>query len=262
MSTLEAIILGILQGLTEFLPVSSSGHLELGQHLLGLTNLDNYIIFNLICHLGTLLALILIFWEQIYAALFTQRTVMLQVMIGILPLFPLLLILKPIKSMFDQPQYLGWCFLVTALLLYLGIRAGTKNSNTPPEARQKRRWKDPFVIGLFQAVAILPGVSRSGSTISAGRLLGWSQQESMTFAFLLAIPTILGGVAVELLQLYKATTIAPSIGWGPYIAGFVTSFIVGYFALRLLLRLAAKDRFIYFVWYCFALGIVTIVYFW
>lgn len=258
MSTIEAIILGILQGLTEFLPVSSSGHLELGQHLLGLTNLDQFVIFNLVCHLGTLLALIIVFREQIQSALFSDRTRLLQIIIGILPLFPLLLILKPIKAMFNQPQYLGWCFLVTALLLYLGMRLG---SVVPQEVRVQRRWRDPLIIGLFQAVAILPGVSRSGSTLSAGRLLGWPKQEAITFAFLLAIPTILGGITLELLQLYKGETTLPTVGWEPYFAGFLTSFIVGYFALRLLIRLAAKDKFIYFVWYCAALGVASLLYF-
>jgi undecaprenyl-diphosphatase len=258
MSTLEAIILGILQGLTEFLPISSSGHLELGQHLLGLSNLENYIVFNLVCHLGTLFALFIFYSQQIQTILKDQRYRLIQLFIGILPLFPLVLILKPIKSMFDQPQYLGWCFLVTSLLLLLGIQFGSVASQ---EVRQQRRWRDPFIIGLFQAVAILPGISRSGSTISAGRLLGWTQQDSITFAFLLAIPTILGGITLELLHLAAGKTIMPSIGWEPYLAGFITSFIVGYFALRLLLRLAAKDKFIYFVWYCLILGIVTIFYF-
>lgn len=258
MSTLEAIILGILQGLTEFLPISSSGHLELGQHLLGLTNLENYILFNLVCHLGTLFALLIFYWQQIQVIFLKQRSKLLQLFIGILPLFPLVLILKPIKSLFDQPQYLGWCFLITSLLLFLGIKFG---SIKPLEVRQQRRWKDPLIIGLFQAVAILPGISRSGSTISAGRLLGWTQQEAISFAFLLAIPTILGGMTLELLHLAAGKTAMPSVGWEPYLAGFITSFIVGYFALKLLLKLAAKDKFIYFVWYCLILGIVTIFYF-
>ena len=258
MSTLEAIILGILQGLTEFLPVSSSGHLELGQHLLGLTNLDSYIIFNLVCHLGTLLALVIVFSTQIKAAFLTERTRFIQVILGTLPLFPLVLILKPIKSVFDQPQYLGWCFLLTALFLYLGIRLGSIASQVQLD---RRKWSDPLIIGLFQAVAILPGVSRSGSTISAGRILGWSRQEAVTFSFLLAIPAILGGVTLEILQLAFKQTSMPSVALTAYVAGFITSFGVGYLALLLLMRLAAKDKFIYFVWYCLFIGIATILYF-
>src|SRR5258705_3070450 len=107
MSTFEAIILGIIQGLTEFLPVSSSGHLELGQYVLGLTHLDRYVLFNLVCHLGTLCAVFAVFLPQIKDTLVSDRKKLIQVIIGTLPLFPLVLLMKPIKSLFDQPQYLG-----------------------------------------------------------------------------------------------------------------------------------------------------------
>jgi undecaprenyl-diphosphatase len=255
MSIFEAIILGIIQGLTEFLPVSSSGHLELFQTLLGLTDLNNYILFNLICHLGTLLALVIIFFESIKRAF--QSSQFFQVVLGTLPLFPLVLILKPIKSLFDQPEYLGFFFLLTALLLYLGIRLGSIASQ---QTLDKRRWSDPLIIGVFQAIAILPGVSRSGATISAGRLMGWNQQDAITFSFLLAIPAILGGITLESVQIYR-DPISVDIHWMTYLAGFMTSFVIGYFALKLLMRLAAKDKFIYFVWYCLFIGIVTILYF-
>lgn len=260
MSTFEAIILGILQGLTEFLPVSSSGHLELGQLILGFTNLDRYIFFNLVCHLGTLLALMLVFSKDIKKAFVTDKTRLFQVVLATLPLFPLVFILKPIKAIFDQPQYLGWCFLLTSLLLYLGTRVKA----VPKAERKEHRWRDPLVIGLFQAVAILPGISRSGATLSAGRLLGWNREEALTFSFLLAIPAILGGVTLEVFQLFREqVSITQLVGmdWRQYIAGFSTSFVVGYFALLLLMRLAVKDKFIYFVWYCLFLGTATILYF-
>lgn len=259
MSTLEAIILGIIQGLTEFLPVSSSGHLELGQYFLGLTNLQHYVLFGLICHLGTLLAVVIIFFDQIKTTLFADRVRFMQVVLGTLPLFPLLLILKPIKSLFNQPEYLGICFLITAGLLYLGIRLG---SILPEKKLQTRRWRDALIVGVFQAFAILPGVSRSGATISAGRMLGWKQQDAVTFSFLLAIPAILGGVTLETLQLLTAQhSSGPHLDGIQYAIGFLTSFGIGYFALRLLIKIAAKDKFIYFVWYCSALGVLSILYF-
>lgn len=261
MSTLEAIILGIIQGLTEFLPVSSSGHLELGQKLMGMKNLDHYIIFDLVCHLGTLLAIFYIFFPQIKNILAFDRVGLYQIILGTLPLFPLLLIMKPIESIFDQPQNLGYCFLLTAVLLYAGIRFGRSESF---EALHKRQWRNPVVIGIFQAVAILPGVSRSGSTISAARLLGWQKQDALAFSFMLAIPAILGGTALELFKLFfKPGLHAPdSIGFVQYAAGFATSFVIGCAALLLLMKLAAKDsRFIYFAWYCFFLGIATTWYF-
>lgn len=259
MSTIEAIILGIIQGLTEFLPVSSSGHLQLGQHFLGLSNLNEYIIFDLICHLGTLLAIFFIFWKDILLNI-KSKTSLKRLFVAILPLFPLLLILKPIKSLFNELQYLGFFFLITAFLLFLGMRFSSQQA---PEKLKNRKWRDPFIIGMFQACAILPGVSRSGATISSARLLGWNTHDAISFSFLLAIPTILGGTLLELITLFRKPNelSIPSISWEQYLAGFLTSLIVGYFALILLQKLAAKQKFMYFVWYCTILGIGTIIYF-
>jgi len=250
-STLEAIILGIIQGLTEFLPVSSSGHLALSQTLLGLKNLEQYILFDLICHLGTLLAIVWVYHKEIRKVLFKDHTQLLQIIVGILPLFPLLLIIKPIKSTFDQPQYLGYFFLTTSLILFLGIRfAETIKTST------KKRWSDPLIIGIFQALAIFPGISRSGSTISAARILGWSRDNSVKFSFLLAIPTILGGATIEGLQLISnpTQTLTQHIPLQAYFAGFLTSLLVGYVALRLLMKMVTQDKLMIFVWYCLILG--------
>src|ERR1700722_19484541 len=122
MTLLQAIILGIVQGLTEFLPVSSSGHLALAQRLLGLENLHQYIIFDLVCHLGTLLAVLFVFRKTLQQLFVTQRALLFKVGFGTLPLFPLLFLIKPIKTLFDQPQFLGLFFFITALLLWCGIR--------------------------------------------------------------------------------------------------------------------------------------------
>jgi len=255
MSTFEAIILGIIQGVTEFLPVSSSGHLALGQFFFGFENLDRYLLFNVICHLGTLLAIFLVFLPQIREI---TRKQFLQVAIGTLPLFPMVLFLKPIKAVFDQPQYLGYFFLLTAVLLQLGMSFG---KSEPEKKLETKRWKDSFLIGLFQVIALFPGVSRSGSTISGARLLGWSREQAVTFSFLLAIPAIFGAVVVESLQIFKQGGSLPDITVTQYIAGFSTSFGVGYGALLLLIRLALKGQFHYFVWYCLLIGSLTLIYF-
>lgn len=255
---LHAIFLGIVQGLTEFFPVSSSGHLELTQRLLGLTDLHHYVFFNLICHLGTLCALIYVFREDILQILKADRTRLLQILIGTLPLFPLALAVKPLKGLFDQPENLGFAFLITAGLLLAGIRLGAV---IPSNLRWHRRWKDALTIGAFQALAIIPGVSRSGSTISAGRLLGWEPMEAIRFSFLLAIPAVLGGIALELLQLFREPAALSLVSPSTYLAGFAVSGFVGFFALHLMMRLATKDRFIYFVWYCLFIGIFTAIYF-
>lgn len=261
MTTWEAIILGTIQGLTEFLPVSSSGHLELGQIFLGFTDLKRYILFDLVCHMGTLMAILWFFFPQIKASLTSDTTRLRQVILGTLPLFPLVLILKPIKAVFDQPEYLGYCFLLTALLLTIGSRFSLK-----PASMQslRRRLGDPLTIGLFQAIAILPGVSRSGSTISAARVLGWEKEDAISFSFLLAIPAILGGMTLEILSLAFSSHPHESqaaIDPTAFFMGFFTSFIVGWFSLKLLVLLTIQNQWRYFIWYCLALGIATTFYF-
>lgn len=256
MTNIEAILLGIIQGLTEFLPVSSSGHLTLAQSLFGFKDLENYIIFDVVCHLGTLLAIFCIFRKQIIE-LCSNKTLILQIALATALLFPLVLILKPIKSLFDNTQLLGFFFLLTAGILYAGIRFGYEAT---PERLKKNKWRDAIYIGLFQALAIIPGVSRSGSTISAARMRGWSPIDAINFSFLLAIPAILGATAVESLGLLNGQAL-PDIGLSQYVLGFLTSFIFGLFALILLKSLAVKHKFMYFVWYCLILGIATVVYY-
>lgn len=258
MTLLEAFFLGLIQGITEFLPVSSSGHLELGQYFLGFQSLHKYILFSMVCHLGTLGAIILIFYSQIKQCITIHGQMFYKICLGTLPLFPLLLIMKPIKALFDRPEYLGYCFLITSALLFASLCLQVNI----PMSRDKRRWFDPLTIGIFQAIAILPGVSRSGATISAARVLGWSKEEAIQFSFLLAIPAICGGTVIELWQFFRmpASEIAP-IGLGQFIVGFATSFIVGCIALQLLRRLMERNKWQYFAWYCLILGLSTIYYF-
>ncbi len=255
----EAIILGIVQGITEFLPVSSSGHLKLVQVLLNFENLNTYIIFDLICHLGTLFAIFLMFWKEIVISFTSNRTKLSQVILGTLPLFPLLLIMKPIKAIFNDPNYLGYCFMLTSLILYLGIKLEKIKA---PANLTKHRFYDPVIIGISQSAAILPGISRSGTTISAAKILGWPAEQAVTFSFLLAIPAILGGTIIEGLQLFTKNEAVnlPNASAIHYIIAFLASFIFGIFSLSLLKRLARKQKFMYFVWYCLIVGILTTLY--
>ncbi len=258
MTTIEAILLGVIQGITEFLPVSSSGHLELAQYFLGFQNLSRYTLFNLVCHLGTLGAITTIFFSQIKQSLTIQKTRLLQIAIATLPLFPLVFIMKQIKAVFDQPQYLGICFLITAAFIFFSL----KGRPLTTDIRPRNRWIDPLTIGVFQAVAILPGISRSGATISTALLLGWEKQEAISFSFLLAIPAILGGTVLEVIHLIRT----PVEEWAPisaeqFLVGFATSFAVGCFALWLLMRMVAQNKWSYFGWYCLLLGITTTLYF-
>lgn len=259
LSVLQAFFLGIIQGITEFLPVSSSGHLEIAQYILGLENLDQYITFDLVCHLGTLCAIFVVYATQIKKLFTNDYTRLKQVIIGTLPLFPILLILKPVESLYNKPHLLGLFFLTTAALLYTGIRWGYEK---PASDKKKSWWQDAIIIGTFQTIALLPGVSRSGSTISGARLLGWEKQDAVTFSFLLAIPAILGGATLKLFQLtLLGETQQGSLDLIHYVVGFATAFFIGYLALLLLIRLASKEKFMYFVWYCLLLGLATSFYF-
>lgn len=256
MTTWEAFLLGLVQGITEFLPVSSSGHLELAQYFLGFQNLHAYVLFNLICHLGTLGAIFYFFFPEIKASITTQPKRFFQIALGTLPLFPLVFILKPIKAIFDQPHYLGICFLFTSFLLFASIYVRL------PQKKWLPGWSDPLAIGCCQAIAILPGISRSGATISAARLLGWDKQEAIRFSFLLAIPAILGGTVLEAWELcHLPPSNAPSIQLSQFLAGFGTSFLVGCGALWALMKIMAQDKWVYFAWYCLILGTLTTLYF-
>ena len=259
MSTWEVILLGIIQGITEFLPVSSSGHLTLAQLLLGLEDPSTYIVFDLVCHLGTLLAILAVFRSEILDILSGNLREAGRVLIGTLPLFPLLLVLKEVKSAYDTPELLGLFFLITSLILFLGIHLRLPSPTRP----WRKMGVDPISIGIFQALAVLPGISRSGSTISAAQILGWSRKEAVAFSFLLAIPAILGGSALEVFKLVteeQAATVH-AIGIGQYLIAFFLSAAVGWLALRLLIRMVLQERLMVFVWYCCFLGVACLWYF-
>jgi len=256
MTTWEAIFLGIIQGITEFLPISSSGHLKLTQYLFGFKDLDNYLLFDLVCHVGTLAAICVFFFSQLKLVLRYDRKRVLQVVIATLPLIPCILILKPIKHIMNQPEMLGYFFLLTAALLFASIKAPGLL------AKRESKFRDAGLIGLFQTLALLPGVSRSGSTISAARLVGWKMEDAILFSFLIAIPAILGSVALITLETLTdpLPTATLHITTAQYAAGFITSFLMGCVALSWLVRLAARDKLSIFVWYCLAVGLFTLAY--
>lgn len=257
MTIWQAFLLGLIQGITEFLPVSSSGHLALGQYLFGFEHLQDYILFNLVCHLGTLTAIFYIFFSIIKESLNIRHQRFWLILLGTLPLFPLVLILKPIKSLFDQPQFLGPCFLISAGLLFASLYC-----RIPFPTTKRTEWKGALAIGMVQAIAILPGISRSGATISAARMLGWTKESAIQYSFLLAIPAILGGSILEGWQAWHhPTEILSTLNPWVFIIGFCTSCAVGTFSLWILIRLVVQDKWRYFAWYCLALGIATTVYF-
>lgn len=258
MSILEAILLGMIQGITEFFPVSSSGHLALVQMALGLGSLEHTLFFDIVLHLGTLLAIFCVFGAQIKQILTHQRSTVLKVIIATLPLFPLTLAMKSIDTVMDDSRFLAIGFLISASFLFL-----SESARFQGKIASKSSWKDPLIIGCFQAIAILPSISRSGSTISAARFLGWSRQEAILFSFLMAIPAIAGAAVYEAGRtVMKGNSLFTGslITWEHYLIGFVTSFMVGIVALTLLKRIAAKGTFKPFAWYCLVVGITSGVY--
>lgn len=250
MNSLQALVLGIIQGITEFLPVSSSGHLLMFQCFLGLDSLSNYLFFDLVCHLGTLAAILVVFRKEIFEA-FRSGKKLMQIGVALLPLFPLLLVMKQIKGAYEGIDYLGYFYLISAALLTLAVFSKEKEASENPPLFHF------LLIGVFQALAILPGISRSGATIAAALLLGWSLPQAVRFSFLLAIPTILGGFLYEWMK--HSFTETSAINFQDYAIGFILSFVVGGAVLLILKALKSKKMLIPFAIYCLLVGIALII---
>lgn len=246
MGFVDALLLGLIQGLTEFFPVSSSAHLMLTEYLLGFKDLKHLILFDLVCHLGTLGAILIVLYRPLQETL-AHPIKRNQLLLATLPLFPLVLILKPIQQLFDSPALLGYTLLTTSLVLWIGGSFSQEKKGTTP-------YNDALRIGCAQACAIIPGLSRSGMTISTARLLGWSPLQAAEFSFLLSIPTVLGGMTLETFKLLKSTAPVPDVPFSAYLAGALASFFLGIFTLKLLLRIVGTAKFQVFTWYCAALG--------
>ena len=273
MTILEAIVLGILQGLTEFLPVSSSGHLVLMQHLLGIK--ESQVFFDVMLHFGTLGAVIIVYYQLIRSLVRTGFLTLVQadfyrhplhtindthhlrliwfLLLGSIPTGLIAVLFKnSLESVFSKPMVVAAMLIVTGLILQLS-RLGQRRQQVETPLRA---WHT-LPIGIAQGLAITPGISRSGSTISISLLLGLSPQVAAQYSFLLSIPAIVGAVLLKLKDVGEIT-IAPTV----IIAGTLTSFIVGYIALRFLLALLNRGKFSIFSYYCFALGIVAALSIW
>lgn len=259
-----AALLGVLQGITEFLPISSSGHLSVFQLWLGIDASSAGQSFNIVVHAGTLLAVLWCYRQDIWQLLksvqptqskahASSRQLLFALMIATLPLF---LVLIPGVEEFviaaqSKPLYLGLGFFTTALLLFFSHRYRPDTAATEaPNAQQA------LVIGFFQFIAIMPGISRSGSTMAAGLSLGMERISAARFSFLLSIPTILAASLKETVELIH-------VGGGDFdlqafAVGFICSFVVGIISLRLLLRMIARVGLLPFVPYLVGMGVLTI----
>ncbi len=258
MDIIDAIILGIIQGLTEFLPVSSSGHLELGKAILGDSSIpEESLLFTVVLHFATALSTLVIFRKdvlEIFKGLFQfqwnkEAQFALKIIISMIPAAIVGFFLEDFMEVFFDGAIIivGIMLLITAVLLYLADKAQTTEKDVS--------FRSAFVVGLAQAVAMLPGISRSGATISTSVLLGIDKTKSARFSFLMVVPLIFGKVAKDLLsgEINFESSQMASMG-----AGFVAAFVAGLFACTWMIQLVKKSKLTYFAIYCVVVGVIAI----
>lgn len=263
MDIFEAIILGLIQGLTEFLPVSSSGHIELGSFLLNTNPADN-LLFSILVHGATALSTIVVFRKDIFILIrdlfkfqwnestrFISLIIISMVPVAVVGLFWE----KEIEKLFGGDILFVACMLlVTGTLLLITYFTKDKDGRvTAPKA---------LVIGIAQAIAILPGISRSGSTIATALYLGVEKSRATRFSFLMVLPPILGATLLKVIDLFEAgSTTTTTLAAGPMVGGFLAAFISGLFACSMMIALVRRGKLIYFAYYCYLVGIIAIAFY-
>ena len=272
MSLLNALILGIIQGVSEFLPISSSGHLSIAQNLLGLEmEGSGDMFFEVLLHLGTLAAVFVVYWADIREMILEffrtiadirkggmpkrippARRLIVLLIIGTLPLFVVLPIQDFVESLSSNTYVVGGALLLTGGLLFLSdrVRKGKKTAASATVA-------DILLVGVGQAVATCPGLSRSGTTIALGCAAGLERKFAVRFAFLLSIPAVLGANILKIADVVE-TGIDPAL-LPAYLAGVAAAAVSGYLSIRLVHMITDKGRFGAFAYYCWGVGIVTII---
>lgn len=257
----QALLLGIVQGATEFFPVSSSGHLRICKKLLGIEGGESLLYFDLLCHAGTLLALIWYLRKEVWQVLKSPSQIF-SFTLALLPLVPGYFLLKPARIALSDPSFLGYFLLCTAGLLFWAERLPVLAGAGPVAMAPPKKWQNMLWIGAMQTLALIPGISRSGSTIAAARACGWSWKEAAKFSFLLAIPTVLGGEVLETLKwLRGGETAYASVPLACYGLGFAASFGVGLFSVRAVFWIYEKGKVLPFAWYCASVGALAFVMF-
>lgn len=258
MDLLQALILGIIQGLTEFLPVSSSGHLEIGKALLGV-DVEESLSFSVAVHGATVLSTILVFWKDIVALIkglfkfewnwetkYITLIVVSMIPVGIVGVF----FKDSVETLFSGRILLvGLMLLVTALLLTLSMVVKHK------QEKEITFW-DALIMGIAQAIAVIPGISRSGATIATGLMLGNKRPEVARFSFLMVLIPILGANFLDLVT--GSFSSDAGVGVMPIIVGFIAAFVVGVFACKAMIKLVSQNRLIWFAVYCAVVAVVAI----
>ena len=272
MTFLSSFLLGLVQGIAEFLPISSSGHLAIAQNLLGMSDAGTVPeFFDVLLHLGTLVAVFVAYWADIKDMVLEffrgagdlihhstpnpvppARRLILLIILGTLPLFVVLPVKYSVQSLSNSMVFIGAALIVTGVLLFVSdrVKKGRKNERTAT-------WLDVLIVGLGQAIATMPGISRSGMTITTGCFVGFERKFAVRFSFLLSIPAVLGANILSLADAAKA-----GINWAEvpvYLVGVVTAAVVGYLCIRLLRFIADRGKFGAFAYYCWAVGVLTLV---
>ena len=272
MTFLSSFLLGLVQGIAEFLPISSSGHLAIAQNLLGMSDAGTVTeFFDVLLHLGTLVAVFVAYWADIKDMVLEffrgagdlihhstpnpvppARRLILLIILGTLPLFVVLPVKDAVQSLSNSMVFIGAALIVTGVLLFVSdrVKKGRKNERTAT-------WLDVLIVGLGQAIATMPGISRSGMTITTGCFAGFERKFAVRFSFLLSIPAVLGANILSLADAAKA-----GINWAEvpvYLVGVVTAAVVGYLCIRLLRFIAERGKFGAFAYYCWAVGVLTLV---
>lgn len=263
MDWIEALFLGLVQGFTEYLPVSSSGHLTIASYLFGVNGEDN-LTFTVAVHVATVLSTLVILWKEvawIFKGLFNgqmndEKRYALNIVVSMIPVGIVGVFFKDyVEEIFGSGlAIVGAMLLVTALLLAFSYFA-------KPRQREDISMKDAFIIGLAQAVAVMPGLSRSGSTIATGLLLGNNKAKLAQFSFLMVIPPILGEALLDVIKAMKhgADAVTGDISMGALVIGFLAAFISGCVACKWMIDIVKKGKLIYFAIYCAIVGAITLI---
>lgn len=261
MSWFEALVLGIVQGLTEYLPVSSSGHLAIGSALFGIEGEEN-LAFTIAVHVATVLSTLVVLWKEIEWILRgmvkmkmnDEMRYAINILVSMIPIGIVGVFFKDeVEEIFGSGLLIVGCMLVlTALLLTFSYYA-------KPRQKKDISIKDAFIIGLSQACAVLPGLSRSGTTIATGLLLGNDKARMAQFSFLMVIPPILGEALLDVMKIVKGENIAGDIPTLSLVVGFVAAFVSGCVACKWMINIVKKGKLIYFAVYCAVIGMVTVV---
>jgi undecaprenyl-diphosphatase len=255
MTLIKALILGLIQGLTEFFPVSSSSHLHLIQSFFHIDNSEGFIFFELMCHLGTLVAAMIFFRKDIIHLLFESRADLKVYFVALIPMPFGYLLFKECREWIIANNLLGYFLVGTAVVLLIGqyVRFPKR------EAHPHKWYQDALLIGAMQSCALLPGISRSALTISTARALGWNTSEAVRFSFLLSIPTIVAGNLFQVMKISNLSVLAQSCSISLCLTGFIISCMTGLATIGFAIHYLEKGNLLPFVWYCLCFATLTFV---